>query len=444
MNGPSADVALLVPSLSGGGQSKAQANLALGLANRGYRVDFLFFRAPGPYPDHVPTAARIVDLRTERGWRRLWFFLIANPGSFVLLLWHVLVTRRLLARPDHGGSRLWLMECLPALVRYLRHRRPAVVFAAGDRANLLAVCARRIASGETRVVVCQHNIMSQHLQEYAERTGPRRARLALGLMRRAFLQAGAIVAVSEPVREDLQRTAGIPSERVVTISNPVVTRELRALADAPLRHPWFAPGAPPVVIGVGRLAEQKNFQSLIRAFACIRRQRPARLLILGEGPLRGELAALAAALDAAEDVALPGFVGNPYRYMSRASVFVLSSKWECHPLVLAEALACGCPVVSTDCFHGPSEVLRGGIGRIVPPGDEAALAAAIAATLDRPPAREPLVERGMWFSVERAAERYVRLIPGADAPSASDGWSGEAAPAAPVIAAKDVRPGTGS
>lgn len=420
MNRPAADVALLVPSLSGGGQSKVQANLALAMAGRGYRVDFLFFRAPGPCPEHAPATAGIVDLRTGQGGRPLWLFLVVHPGGLVLLLWHVLVTRRLFARPDPGGSRLWLMRSLPALVRYLRCRRPAVVFAAGDRANLLALCARRIAGGETRVVVCQHNVMSQQLRIYAGRTGPRRARLALRLMRRAFLRANAIVSVSEGVREDMRRTADIPNGRIVTISNPVVTPDLEALAKAPLPHPWFRPGAPPVVLGVGRLAEEKDFQTLVRAFARVRRQRPARLLILGEGPLRGELTALATALDVAEDVALPGFVRNPYRYMSRAGVLALSSKWESMGLVLAEALACGCPVVSTDCFFGPTEVLCGGLGRLVPPGDHAALAAAIVATLDSPPAREPLVERGMWFSAERAAERYVRLVPGADAPNASD------------------------
>ena len=130
--------------------------------------------------------------------------------------------------------------------------------------------------------------------------------------------------------------------------------------------------------------------------------------------MHGELAALAAALEVAEDVALPGFVRDPFSWMFRAGVFALSSKWEGMGMVLVEALACGCPVVSTDCQAGPAEILRPegemGVGTLVPVGDDAALAAAIVATLGNPPPREPLVERGIWFSTERAAERYERLF----------------------------------
>ena len=407
-------VALLSPGMSGGGQSRVHANLARALAARGHQVDFLFFRSPGPFPDQVPATAAVVDLRTEQVWWRLWLFLIMNPGSIVLLLWHVLVTPRLLARSCAGGSRMWMMQRLMALVRYLRHRRPAVVFAAGDRANLLALCARRIAGRGTRIVVCQHNPMSEHLRTNTERTAKWRARLALALMCRAFRRSGAIVGVSEGVCEETSRMCRIPRERITTIYNPVVTGEVQALARAPLDHLWFQPGAPPVVLGAGRLEEQKDFRMLIRAFARVRRQRPARLVILGEGTLRGELAALAATLEVAEDVALPGFVRNPFAWMSRASVFALSSIWEGMGMVLVEALACGCPVVSTDCHTGPAEVLRPsgkvGVGMLVPVGDDAALAAAVIATLDNPPPREPLVERGMWFSTERAAERYDRLV----------------------------------
>ena len=407
-------VALLSPSMSGGGQSRVHANLARALAARGHRVDFLFFRSPGPFPDQVPASADVVDLRTGQGQRRLWPFLILNPGSLVLLLWHVLVTPRLLARPCAGGSRTWMMQRLMALVRYLRHRRPAVLIASGDRANLLALCARRIAGGEIRIVVCQHNVMAERLRENAARTARWRARLALALMCRAFRRSGAIVGDSQGISEETSRTCRIPRERVTTIYNPVVTGEMQALAQAPLDHPWLRPGAPPVVLGVGRLEEQKDFRTLIRAFARVRRQRSARLVILGEGRLRGELAALAAALEVAEDVALPGFACNPFAWMSRAGVFVLSSKWESMGLVLVEALACGCPVVSTDCRYGPAEVLRpegeAGVGTLVSVGDDAALAGAIVATLDDPPPREPLVERGGWFSSERAAECYERLV----------------------------------
>ena len=407
-------VALLSPGMSGGGQARVHANLARALAARGHRVDFLFFRSPGPFPEQVPASADVVDLRTGQGRRRLWPFLILHPGSLVLLLWHVLVTPRLLARPCAGAPRMWMMQRLMALVRYLRHRRPAALIAAGDRANLLALRARRIAGGEMRVVVCQHSAMSEHLRANAERTARWRARLALALMCRAFRRSGAIVGVSQGISEETSRMCRIPRERVATIYNPVVTGELPALARAPLDHPWLQPGAPPVVLGVGRLEEQKDFRTLIRAFARVRRQRPARLVILGEGRLRGELAALAAALEVTEDVALPGFARNPFAWMSRASVFALSSKWEGMGMVLVEALACGCPVVSTDCHAGPAEVLRPegevGVGALVPVGDDAALAAAIVAAMDNPPPREPLVERGGWFSIERAAECYERLV----------------------------------
>ena len=259
-----------------------------------------------------------------------------------------------------------MMQRLMALARHLRHHRLAVIFPAGDRACLLALCARRIAGGETRIVVCQHNVMSEHLRMNTERTAKRRARLAQALMCRAFRRSNGIVGVSVGVCEETARMCGIPRERITTIYyNPVVTSEVQALARVPLAHLWFQPSAPPVVLGAGRLWEQKDFQTMIRAFARVRRQRLAWLVILGEGGLRGELAALATALEVTEDVALPGFVRNPLPYMSHASVFALSSIWESMGLVLVEAPACDCPVVSTGCYIGPAEILRSGgeVGR---------------------------------------------------------------------------------
>ena len=413
MTQKSVTVALLVGSLSGGGQSTNQVNLAGALARLGHRVDLLFFHSPGPDPERVPPDVNVVDLRTECGWWHLCCFLAANPTSLTLLIWHVLVTPRLLVRPYPGASRMWIMLRLLMLVRYVCQSQPAVIYARGDRANLLALWARRLAGGGTHVVVTHCNIMAEHLRINTERTSAWRARFALGLMSRAFLRADAIVSPSDGVRDEMSRTARIPRKRITTIYNPVVSRELWELAQAPLDDPWFRPGAPAVILGAGWLVDQKDFPMLLRAFARVRRQRTARLVILGEGEHRSDLEALAEELDVAKDVALQGYVSNPFAWMSRASVFALSSKWEGLPTVLIEAMACGCPVVSTDCPSGPAEILDGGeYGRLVPVGDDAALAAALIATLNNPPPRERLIARGRWFTVERAAERYVQFIPG--------------------------------
>ena len=143
-------------------------------------------------------------------------------------------------------------------------------------------------------------------------------------------------------------------------------------------------------------------------------------MILGEGTLRNEMETLARTLGVAADVALSGFVENPYAYMARAAVFALSSAWEGLPTVIIEALACGCPVVSTDCPSGPAEILAGGTyGTLVPVGDDAALARAICDTLDDPPHRERLIERAQFFSADRAVEQYERLLLGTNAASNS-------------------------
>jgi glycosyltransferase involved in cell wall biosynthesis len=194
--------------------------------------------------------------------------------------------------------------------------------------------------------------------------------------------------------------------------NPVTTDDLPRLAAEPLDHPWVAPGAPPIVLGAGKLKPQKAFDVLLRAFSHMRARRPARLVILGEGPERSRLEALARKLGVAGDVALPGFAANPFAWMSRCGVFALSSAWEGLPGVLIQALACGCPVVSTDCPSGPSEILEpGGLGRLVAVGDTEALAAAIEEALTEPPSTaEARRDRAREFSVERIAPRYLAAL----------------------------------
>ncbi len=219
------------------------------------------------------------------------------------------------------------------------------------------------------------------------------------------------MAVSEGVAEDLALTASLPRERITTIYNPVVTPALAGQAQAPLTHPWFAPGSPPVLLAVGRLHYQKDFPTLLRAFARVRAVRAVRLLILGEGDQGVALQASAQELGITTDVELPGFVLNPFAYMARAAVFVLSSAYEGLPGVLIQALACGCPVVSTDCPSGPAEILEGGVyGPLVPVGDDAALAKAILSTLNARPNPDWLRTRAAEFSVDRAVDRYLEVL----------------------------------
>jgi glycosyltransferase involved in cell wall biosynthesis len=194
------------------------------------------------------------------------------------------------------------------------------------------------------------------------------------------------------------------------LPNPVVTPELVECAAQPLDDPWFTAGAAPVVLGAGRLDQQKDFPTLIRAFAAVRSKRAARLVILGEGPERARLESLVEELGIGEHVRLPGFVSNPFSYMARAAVFVLSSAWEGMPGVLIQAMACGAPVVATDCESGPREVLASGkYGRLVPVGDHAALAEAIAATLDAPTSTLP-PEALEPYTCEGAVDRYLHLL----------------------------------
>ena len=330
-------LALFVASLRAGGAERVMLNLARGFAGRGFKVDLVLARAEGPYLDEVPPEVRVVDLGAKR-----------------------------------------VLSSLPGLVRYLQREKPDALISAVNHVNLVALWARRLAGVRSRVVVTLHNTLStstRHAWNRRQKALPR-------LIKRFFPWADAIVAVSQGVAKDFVQTTGIAQE-IHVIYNPVVDTQLFELAREPVDHPWLAPGQPPVILGIGRLAAQKDFSNLIRAFALLRQQQPARLIILGEGRERPQLEALIRQLELQDDVALPGFVKNPYAFLTRARMFVLSSQWEGLPTVLIEALALGVPIVATDCESGPNEILEGGkYGCLVPVSDPAALADAVAATLD--------------------------------------------------------------
>lgn len=358
-------VALFVPSMQGGGAERVMSLLATGFVREGLDVDLVLTRAEGPYLVGLPVGVRVVDL---------------------------------------GASRV--LTSLPRLVRYLRRERPTAMLSALDHANIVAIVAHRLARVPTRLAVSVHAT----LFVVAPDNAVVRPRWMPRFMRLTYPLADRVIAVSRGVADDLAATIGLPRDRIDVIYNPVVTPELRSACDEAIGHPWFLDDAPPLIVGAGRLEPQKDFENLIRAFARVRAERMAHLMILGEGPLRANLTALIRELGVTDDVALPGFVENPFAYMRHAAVFVLSSRFEGLGVALIEAMACGARVVSTDCPSGPSEILeRGKWGRLVTVGNDAELAEAIIATLD---AGEPpgVAWRANCFAVERAVCGYMAAL----------------------------------
>ena len=293
---------------------------------------------------------------------------------------------------------------IPAVAAYLRRERPDAILAVRDRAIRAALLARRLSGVRVKLVGNLHTNLSAAL----EKKPPLLRWLRCQPMRWIYPGVDRIIAVSEGVAQDILKITGLPKERVVAIPNPVIGADLFAKSRQPAEHPWFADGGPPVILGSGRLTEQKDFSTLIRAFASVRAQRECRLVILGEGGLRAQLEALVAELKLGTSVSVPGFIANPYPCMAKSALFVLSSIWEGSPTVLTEALALGVPVVATDCPSGPRETLAGGrYGRLVPMGDQQHLAEAMLETLRHPP--DPAVLRGAVeaFTIERSARGYL-------------------------------------
>ena len=302
-----------------------------------------------------------------------------------------------------GGART-VQDVLP-LVRFLRRARPDVLLSSLDHNNIAAMLARLAAGGTTQLVICQHNALSAEAAQ-----GRWQYRAIPTLYRHLCFAADAIVAVSQGVADDLA-AVGVPAQRVHTIHNPVIDSGFARRAAASVADAWLEDEAVPVFVAVGRLVAQKDPHTLLRAFALHRARRPARLLMLGDGPLYNEIIALAEQLGIAADVRLIGFQSNPLPYIRRAAALVLSSRYEGLGNVLIEALGCGTPVISTDCPFGPSEILQHGrFGRLVPVADPAALADAMAEPHRRLWPAMILMARAGDFTAAAAAGRYMTLF----------------------------------
>ena len=365
-------LSLFIADLGGGGAERVFVNLAKAFLQRGYPVDLVVGSLDGAaYLDELPDAVRLVNLQV----RRMAF----------------------------GG---------PSLIRYLRRERPFALLATRTHSCCLAVLASQFSGVRTRVIVRESNMVGPGFQTL---TPVKHLAFSLAI-RYCYPRAAHVIAVSRGSADELNGQFGVPREKLSVVYSPIISAALQDRASEPLDHEWFHEGCPPVILSVGRLTDQKDQETLIRAFSLVRKNMVAKLLILGEGENRAKLEALISDLGLTPDVALLGFQVNPFAFMARARLFVLSSAWEGLPGALIQAMACGCPVVSTDCPSGPIEILQDGrLGSLVSVGDPINMARAILENLSKERKAPCDMEDLHTYTVEHSTREYLRIILGEEA-----------------------------
>ena len=386
-------LALFVDRLTQGGVQHSLVGLATAFVGRGFAVDFVVGDSRNWHDHALPDQVETFVLHSGSRARHL---AIECSERFTAPRQDWRHVRELTLR--------W-RSFIPGLTNYLRERRPDAMLSAKTLANLTAIIACRRADVGTRLVVSERSHLSESIRRSQKRWKERRLPKLINAL---YPEADAIVAISRHVGDDLAETSGLDPSAVTTIQNGLLRSEALDLpADD---HPWFSDPSP-VILAAGRFRRQKDFPMLIRAFAKVRARRPAKLMIIGEGEDRDSMETLIEELRVGDDVLLPGFKPNPFAFMKAADLFVMSSTHEGFGNVLVEALAAGCPVVSTECPAGPAEILDDGrFGRLVPVGDVDAMADAIEATLDHPPSPDQLRARAADFSIERTADRYLACL----------------------------------
>ena len=361
-------IALYIPSMNGGGAERVMLTLANALAEKDkISIDLVLNRAGGVYLKDISDKVNIVNLNTSR-----------------------------------------VLKSVIPLSQYLKKEKPDTILSAMNYVNVITVLAKLISGTNTRVILSEHVNLTSSLKDTKWLF-----RIAFkNIMKWTYKKSDSIIAVSNGVADDLSREIKINRNKIVTIYNPIFTPNLleKAQSALPLQNPYFDRNTPPVILGVGRLAEEKDFKTLINAFAKVRNYKECHLMILGEGALRPELELLIKELDLQDSVQMPGFVDNPHSWMLNADLFVLSSIHEGFGNVLVEAMACGLPVVSTDCPSGPNEILEDGKwGELVPVGDVELLSKAIIKVMSKP-SKIDVKERASFFSVENSVNKYLELL----------------------------------
>lgn len=356
------DIALITPTLDGG-VGLVTSRLAQSLTTQGKQVG-IWTLAGGSYASEAASAVTVRHLGVSRA-----------------------------------------SQSLGALTQLIETHKPQTMLSASYHMNCIAVLARRNAQSSTRLVLVEHTSLEIGLSTLSW-LKHLIARIAI---RYLYPRADAYVAVSQDAATQMATYAGLSPDIVRVIYNPVITPELAAKATEPCEHPFFETGEP-VLLTVSRLSPEKDFATMLDAFAQAQKQRPIRLLIIGEGPERAHIEQLITKYNLGDSVALLGHIANPYPYYTKSNLFVLSSRREGLPTVLIEALALEVPIVSTDARSGPREILHdGAYGTLVPVGNPTALAQAILAALETP--RTPIPDEILRpYMAETATAAYLDVL----------------------------------
>lgn len=358
----SAHIGIFVPTLTIGGAQRVALNLANGLVEHGFKIDLVVQEAVGAFLRQVDARIRIINLN--------------SPG---------------------------IIGRFTGLVQYLKREQPTVLLSILDNINVAAF-AKHISGVSTRIIISLHINLPEPVETLKTWIKPL-------LIRYSYRFADGIVAVSRGVAENIALITRMPVQQIHVIPNPIaLPSEIELDADT-LCHPWFEPGQPPVLLGAGRLVKDKDFVTLIRAFAIVRQQVHCRLMILGDGEQRPQLEALIHQLGIESCVTLPGFAENLYPYLAKASIFVLSSRIEAFGNVLVEAMSVGTPVVATHCGSGVIEILEAEkYGQMVAIADPSQLAEAILATLRDPLDADVLQQRAKMFELKQIVNQYIQVL----------------------------------
>ncbi|WP_394863581.1 glycosyltransferase [Paraclostridium bifermentans] len=360
-------ISLFVPTLEVGGAEKVMLNLANGIIKAGYNVDMVLVKAKGEYLKNIDEKVNIVDLNSNSA-----------------------------------------MGSIGSLSKYLKEKQPLAMISAIENCNVAAIIANKIAKVDTKIIVTIHTTLSRVLEDVKNI----KVKLNMILQKLLYKNAFKIVSVSKATAEDASITLNIPLDKIDVIYNPIINQSIIEKSNDIIDDIYFNDDTITNILAVGRLTEAKSFDTLIKAVNILLKDRKdVRLTIIGEGPKREELERLAKDLKIDSYVDMPGFKDNPYSYMSKCDVFVLSSKWEGLPSVIIEAMACGADIVATDCKSGPREILEDGkYGILTPVGDEHKLANAINQSLSTDKNIDGIDKHLDQFSFDKIIEKYINLI----------------------------------